>query len=107
MGLTKTLTKSRDRIDHSRDTAAGLLSRTATRVRHGSRRASRVIDHGGTRAADTLETAAERVSRDDQSFVRRNPARLLLVFGVIAAVLAVFMVKRAPGHRDDADDEDF
>ena len=107
MGLTKTLTKSRDRIDHSRDTTAGLLSRTATRVRHGSRRASRVIDHGGPRAADTLEKTAERMSRDDRSFVRRSPARLLLLFGVLAAVLAVFMVKRTPGHRDDADDEDF
>lgn len=105
MGLTKTLTKSRDTIDHSRDTAAGLLSRTATRVRDGSKRASRVIDHGGTRAAEKLQGAAERVGRDDRSYVRRHPGRLLLIFGLLAGGIAVFLIRRASASYEDAADD--
>jgi hypothetical protein len=120
MGFTKTLNHTKesaqetahaiyDGVDSRRDAAAGLLSRNASRLRKGSKRASRMLEQGGSQVADRMDGVAERVGhkhRGPIGYITGHPLRLFFAAGLIAALVAILLTRRSMAGYED-DDADF
>ena len=117
MGFTKTKDRAKDAaesasnaardvtsatktgLDGSRETAANVLERAAEGVRGGSKKASKAIDRYGSTVADSAEKTATKLRPSGRGgpvgYVRRHPMRTLILFGLVAGVIAVFWLRRS------------
>jgi hypothetical protein len=97
-------------IKERRDTAADILGRTATKVRRGSKTASKLISHGGSGVADRLDVAADRVGATHHhgpyGYLRGHPLRLILFATVLVAIVGLLAARRnMAGYDDDLMDD--
>jgi hypothetical protein len=96
----------------SREAAAKALERAAVGVRGGSKKASKVIDRYGSTMADSAETAATKLRPDrgrggPVGYVRRHPMQTLILFGLVAGVIAVFWIRRSASRPYEAYEEPY
>jgi hypothetical protein len=95
-------------VEDTRRSTADILESIGAGVKRQSRRASRATEKTGRRIGDTLEISAERVRgrpSSPQGYIRRHPMQGLLMFGLMACLIALIAMPLLMSKRTTEDGE--